>query len=394
MVDKELTKLFIHITENRYVKSISSKMSLTKIDINKDCYIITYMNDDCPYIVYKQLSISKKDLWTDIILFDIMKTIQSTILKIIDKNNFQQCSLYAGEKQLQYNILLDKNTNEGTVLSIGAIDYEKLEDIILETSKNNPTVVQIIKEREMNSYDNPYVQSNTLTWGDCSCETAITTNKPVLWETKTSHIKFQSLIKNELNIDTKFINRLFKKISNTVTIGNYENNDTLEFGTILDGIESKYYTEVREEETNLIYRYIISNNKEFKEWVNSLKTENYEDRVNATKVTPDFNVKQIVYYVREAATIDARIFDELWDILTPEQRTEYLFNNVAKQNLVRKGAIISVNCYINTKKVDYNIFDFNSAGITNKVDEDKIFNTSEEAIHYLINEFANKNKKD
>lgn len=390
MMDKELTKLFIHITESRYVKSISSKMSLTKIDINKDCYIITYSLDDCPYPVHKQLSISKKDLWTDIILFDIWKTIQSTILKIIDKNNIQQCSLYAGEKQLQYNIILDKNTNEGTVFTIGAVNYEQLEDIILETSKNNPTVVQIIKEREMN----PYVQCNTLTWGDCACETAITTNKPVLWETKTSHIKFQSLIKNELNIDTKFINRLFKKISNTVVIGNYENNDTLEFGTILDGIENKYYTEVKEEETHLIYRYIISNNKEFKEWVNSLNTENYEDRVNATKVTPDFNVKQIVYYVREAATIDDRIFNELWDILTPEQRTEYLFNNIAKQNLVRKGVITSVNCYINTKDVDYNIFDFSSTGMANKVAEDKIFTTSEEAIHYLINEFANKNKKD
>ena len=46
MMNKELTELFIHIIENRYVKTISSKMSLTKVDINNDCYIITYIGDE------------------------------------------------------------------------------------------------------------------------------------------------------------------------------------------------------------------------------------------------------------------------------------------------------------------------------------------------------------
>lgn len=384
MISLELTRIFIDVISKYVAKDVTIK----NIIISDNFYVAKY----CKHNEEKAQFFNKQQIWQDITLYDIWHEMRKILETSINATNIIRYNLCAGENQLLYNMTLDKDANNDIVYQVGSIPYEELEKIILNTTNEHPTVIQIIKEGKVNPCEFTYNPQA------CACECSYITNncyKDVIYENKKSNIKYQSLIKGELNIDTKFTNRFYKDVNNSCTcISNYENDLKLTFYTTIEGVDRKYYTEVRDEESRIVYKFVISNTKEFIDWVNSLTTFNYDNQVLANKVVPNFELKQIVYFVSQEATIDDRIFNELWDMLTPEQKTEYLFKNVEKQNLVRKGAIISMNCKVSDKNVTYDIWDFNTRGIASNVKEYKVFDSSEDAIHYLINEYENRNKKD
>lgn len=384
MISLELTRIFIDVISKYVAKDVTIK----NIIISDNFYVAKY----CKHNEEKAQFFNKQQIWQDITLYDIWHEMRKILETSINATNIIRYNLCAGENQLLYNMTLDKDANNDIVYQVGSIPYEELEKIILNTTNEHPTVIQIIKEGKVNPCEFTYNPQA------CACDCSYITNncyKDVIYENKKSNIKYQSLIKGELNIDTKFTNRFYKEVDrNVITIHNYENNLKLTFFSMIEGVDRKYYTEVRDEESKIIYKFVVSDTKDFIKWVNSLTTFNYDNLVLANKVSPNFELKQIVYFVSQEATIDGRIFNELWDFLTPEQRTEYLMNNVEKQNLVRKGAIQGINCDIYNKNVKYVIYDFNTRGIDTSVPEYKVFETTDDAIHYLVNEYKEKNKKD
>lgn len=363
--------------------------TLCEIISEGDKYIIHYQDS---FGTLCECTLSKESTWLKLFSYDTILTIISMFTLIreedLEKVNFQLKSSGIQVKLEDVYYFISYNVVEERFIQKLDFDGKKLLNLIKikEGDKMNPYVT---------------INQNSLSGQVFECEKSYvspsaTIRRNIIYEHKKSNIKYQALIKDMLGLDTKFNNRFYKKVDNkTITIYNYENDKFINFSSFIDGIERKFTTQENVEEEEIIYDYFISNNDEFIHWVNTLKTFNYEDYCLVNKVNNKFNLRDMVYFVTDEATIDKRIFNDLWDLMTKEQRMQYLEANVSKQNLIRKGTIVGMSCAIkdNDNEVTYNIFD---TGLENTpaVKEDKVFETTEEAVHYLVEGFIEKNKKD
>lgn len=284
------------------------------------------------------------------------------------------------------------------------VDYKDVERRFIKKLENQKKLKLniIIEEEKMEPYVVNYNNQAMCCDSYTSYSAPITDNKQTIYQNKKVNIKYQLLIKDLLHIDTKFINRFYKDVNKgCINLYNYENDKAFTLTSFIDGVDRKYHTTVRDEEEAIAYEYVISNSKEFIEWVNQLKTYSLEDYVNVNKVSPNYNLRDVVYYVSRPATIDDRIFNEIWDVLTPEQKTNYLIKNVENQKLICKGTITNLKVglvekgslcsYDNT--IYYTIYDFNT-GREVVIEEKHIFNNTDDAVSYLVNDCIEKNKKD
>lgn len=369
--------------------SLNFDGTLCEIISEGDKYIVHYQDS---FGTLCECTLSKESTWLKLFPYDTILTFISMFTLIreedLEKVNFQlkssgiQVKLEDVYYFISYNVVEERFTQK--------LDFD---------GKKLLNLIRIKEGDKMNPYVT--INQNSLSGQVFECERSYvspsaTIRRNIIYEHKKSNIKYQALIKDLLGLDTKFNNRFYKKVDNkTITIYNYENDKFINFSSFIDGIERKFTTQENVEDEEIIYDYFISNNDEFIHWVNTLKTFNYEDYCLVNKVNNKFNLRDMVYFVTDEATIDKRIFNDLWDLMTKEQRMQYLEANVSKQNLIRKGTIVGMSCAIkdNNNEVTYNIFD---TGLENTpaVKEDKVFETTEEAVHYLVEGFIEKNKKD
>lgn len=245
---------------------------------------------------------------------------------------------------------------------------------------------QIIKSEEnMNS-----VLVSNRQWDSSSCVSSID-YKSMLYKCKQSKIRFQSLLKSELNLDTKFTNRFYKEVNNkTVTICNYENDKKLTFYITNEALGKIFVTEITDEEELIKYQYTISDSDAFIDWLNGIKRFSWEDKVAINKPNPKYNLRDVVYYVRQKADIDKNLFNnDLWQYLTSEQRIEYLTNTVAKQNLIHRGVVVGLSKQLSGDEIIYDIFNTNTESHDN-IFESKVFDSVDDAVHYLVEEEVKK----
>lgn len=366
--------------------SLNIDGSLEEVISESNKYIVHYQNT---FGTLCEMVMNKKQFWLNTIPADF-------IIKII--KDFGIYYIWNNDKiefTLDLNGIQTSCCNSHCYLS-----YKEIENRFIQKLEiNHKLKLKLYQEGEEDM--NPYTISSNMNNlqaenEKCYCCAPVFC-KPKVYEHKKSNIKYQSIIKDILGIDTKFSNRFYKKVdSQSITVYNYENNNVLTFLSYIDGIDRKFKTYEQDEEEEVIYDYYVSNSNEFIHWINSLKTFNQEDYLAVNKVSNKYNLRDIVYYLRDdEATIDNRIFNELWDLMTPEQKMTYLENNVAKQDLVRKGSIVGMDCGYtdNNNDVTYRVHNFNYNSV-HTVPEYKVFETSEEAVHYLVNNFISKNKKD
>ena len=371
---------------------------ITCISLNIDGSLEEVISESNKYIVHYQdtfgtlceMTMNKKQFWLNTIPADL-------IIKII--KDFGIYYIWNNDKiefTLDLNGIQTNCCNSSCYLSYKEIEKRFIQKLEI----NHKLKLKLYQEGEedMSPYTVAIDMNNNYQAENAKCYySASDFTKPKVYEHKKSNVKYQSIIKDILGIDTKFSNRFYKKVDNqSITIYNYENNNVLTFLSYIDGIDRKFKTYEQNDEEDIVYDYYVSNSNDFIHWVNSLKTFNQEDYLAVNKVSNKYNLRDIVYYLRDdEATIDNRIFNELWDLMTPEQKMEYLENNVAKQDLVRKGSIVGMDCGYtdNNNDVTYRVHNFN-CNYVHTVPEYKVFETSEEAVHYLVNNFISKNKKD
>lgn len=280
------------------------------------------------------------------------------------------------------------------------VPYKEVEQRFIKKLENEKKLKLniIIEEEKME----PYAKINAAATNNWDCGTyasyvsPITDRKQIIYQRKKVKTKYQTLIKDVLGIDPKFVNRFYKKVdAQDLTIYNYENKKNAFFKSYIEGIDRQFQLDIRNEEDETVYEYVLTNPNEFITWVNSLHTYSIEDYVAVNKLNPRFELRDVIFFVRDPATIDDKIFNDMWDLLTPEQKMTYLTNNVEKQNLVHKGVITQIKSslcdYDNT--ICYSIYDTNlNRDVT--IDENHIFTSSVDAIKYLVEDSIAKNKKD
>jgi len=379
--------------QNKIIDNIKLNIdgSLEEVISESNKYIIHYQDT---FGTLCEMTMNKKQFWLNTIPADL-------IIKIIE--DFDIYYIWNNDKiefTLDLNGIQTKCCNKHCYLSYKEIEKRFIQKLEI----NHKLKLKLYQEGEeqMEPYVNILNNQAMCCDSYTSYSSPITDNKQTIYQNKKVSIKYQLLVKDLLHIDTKFINRFFKDVKNgCINLYNYENDKAFTLTSFIDGVDRKYHTIVRDEEEAIAYEYVISNSKEFIEWVNQLKTYSLEDYVNVNKVSPDYNLRDVVYYVSRPATLDDRIFNEIWDILTPEQKTNYLIKNVEKQNLICKGTITNLKVglvekgslcsYDNT--IYYTIYDFNT-GREVVIEEKHIFNNTNDAVSYLVNDCIEKNKKD
>lgn len=174
---------------------------------------------------------------------------------------------------------------------------------------------------------------------------------------KHKNIKFENLIENYFNYNIKNTKNFYIEVGSNIKIYTYRNGSS--YPLVINGeessnkIDTKYTAIVYDEINNIKYHYVITNKDDFEKWLLTVGEFNFESFVDfKSNNKSKFNLYQKVYYI-SPNKMKNNVPDDVWKILTREQRIDYLINK-CNQN-VKVGYISGIKLKEHQGVITYTI---------------------------------------
>ena len=175
---------------------------------------------------------------------------------------------------------------------------------------------------------------------------------------KHKNIKFENLIENYFNCNIKNPKNFYIEVgSKNIKIYTYRNGSS--YPLVINSeessnkIDTKYTAIVYDVNNNIKYHYVITNKDDFEKWSLAVGEFNFEFFIDfKSNNKSKFNLYQKVYYI-SPNKIKNNVPDDVWKILTREQRIDYLINK-CNQN-VKVGYISGIKLKEHQDCITYTI---------------------------------------